>query len=233
MAFWLYLVMFIVAILVPDIVRQGTPFLLEDQLEELFLFFLGIIGFGLYLWKESQFLRQEEETERDRKRLDQTIKDLVESYNYIGEVNRKMDILMGITLGLSEKSALNRKKEFEIYHAIIEAAVSLTKASCSSLVFVDINRQTIVREIGTDHCAANIEVEKLLQHGLPTAGTDQTTSFIASSHQEIRGIKSFLLAKKCERWEDKTEDLLRVLASQALFLYSFSGQTRNQHKQKK
>ncbi|MCX6763341.1 MAG: hypothetical protein NTZ97_01225, partial [Candidatus Moranbacteria bacterium] len=98
----------------------------------------GVIGFSIFLINDRELFFQKREKEKNQKKLQKTSKDLLETYNYIGEVNRKVDILMAIALGLADRSEITKSKEKEIYSNILEAAKSLLKARHISLRFFNL-----------------------------------------------------------------------------------------------
>jgi len=223
MMYWLYLIIFIIAVLAPDIIRSDFYFLSENRAEELLIFLLGAVAFLFSAWQERQLVFQKKEKQKDQKKIDQTIKDLVESYSYIGEVNRKMDILMNIALGLTEKTNLSKKKETEIYHTIIDAAKFLMKAECACLRFVNLKSKTVDKDVRIEACHCEIKNKDLAEMKNETGIKKYGKIFVASSHQKIRDVKCYLLINDYVEQEEKTSEMLRVLASQALFVFSYAG----------
>jgi len=221
--YWIYLIIFIIAVLSPDIIRGSLYFLSEKRAEELLIFFLGVTGFFLFFSKDRQLFLQKIEKKRDKKKIDQTIKDLVESYSYIGEVNRKMDILMSISLGLTEKSNLSKNKQTEIYRAIIEAAKFLMKADCAQLKFINAENDVLEKEIKIDNCSCAIKTENIIK--MKSSGNaEQFEKFlVTTSHHKIKNVMCYLIVGDYEEQGDKTIEMLKVLASQALFVFSYAG----------
>lgn len=221
--YWFYLLIFIVAILAPDIIQWDLYFLPEKRAEELLIFLLGTTGFLFFVWQERQLSRQKQEKLKDQKKINQTVKDLVESYSYIGEVNRKMDILMNVALGLTEKSNFSKKKETEIYHTIIDAAKFLMKADCACLKFVNIKAGTVEKDVHTEQYPCPLNNKDLIgiKDGIGTKKIGKI--FLVSSHQKIRNIRCYLAVNDYAEQEEKTIEMLKVLASQALFVFSYAG----------
>jgi len=222
--YWFYLIIFILAVLVPDIVRGDFYFLTETRLEELLIFLLGMIGFLIFVFKEHQLFIQKEEKVKNQKRLRQTAKDLVDSYSYIGEVNRKMDILMQVGLGLSDRSAINKKKEKEIYFTIIEAANSLMKAKCSHLRFVDIKSQRTKKEMSTGSECHRIKNSELTGMGDNVNIKKKNGYLMAASFKQIDNVKGYLIVEEYNELEAENinnQEILKFLATQALFLHAY------------
>ena len=227
--YWIFLLLFIIAVLIPDIIRGPVLFLSETRAEEIAIFLLGAITFLIFIRNELQLLFHRKEKERDQKKIDQTVKDLVESYSYIGEVNRKMDIMMNIALGISDRSTLNKKKEKEIYDSVIGAANFLMKSDSATLRFINLKTGKTERELKTSGKQILVENKELIGLSDINAGTIKKGDdcIIIISPQEINDIRSFLIVNGHDEGEEvnpKNIEILKVFASQALFLYSYVNQ---------
>jgi hypothetical protein len=161
--YWIFLLIFIIAVLIPDIIRGPILFLSETRAEEVAIFLLEMMAFLIFIRNELQLLFHRKEKEEDQKKINQTVKDLMESYGYIGEVNRKMDILINIALGISDRSALNKKKEKEIYDSITSAANFLMKSDSASLRFVNLKTKRTEKEFKTSGKQIFIKNEELIE----------------------------------------------------------------------
>ncbi|HLN18543.1 MAG TPA: hypothetical protein VK255_00040 [Patescibacteria group bacterium] len=221
--YWVFLTIFIIAVLIPDIIRHPIFFLTEERAEEVAIFLLGATAFLVFIKNELQIIFHKKEKEKDQKKIDQTVKDLVESYSYIGEVNRKMDIIMNIALGLSDRSMLNKKKEKEIYESIVNAANFLLKAESVCLRLVDLKNFRIKKEIKTKGQHQIVKNEELAEMGEETIVKKDNCIIVASS-QSINNIKAFLIISgynEREQNNPKNIEILKVFATQAIFLYSY------------
>lgn len=99
--FFLYLAIFITIVATPFFVTSGWWIFSEDETESIVLLGSGIISFVIYRLKDYQVF----ETIKDRIRLQRSIaraqKELSESYSYIGQANRRTDIIYEIFSDLS------------------------------------------------------------------------------------------------------------------------------------
>jgi len=229
--YWVFLLAFIIAVLIPDIIRGNIFFLSETRAEEIAIFLMGAIAFFAFIKNEQRLIFQEKEKEKDQKKINQTVNDLVESYTYIGEVNRKMDLLMNIALGLTDRSVLNKSKENDIYRSIVIAAKFLFKADFAILRFVDIKTAQTKKEIGEIDAEIKKEKELIKNKKLISIIKKETTFkkyngyLIVSSLQEVNNIKSFIIVREYDDKEEnnpKNSEIFKVFASQALFVYSFT-----------
>ncbi|MDD5464724.1 MAG: hypothetical protein PHP62_06260, partial [Candidatus Moranbacteria bacterium] len=194
-------------------------------IEELAIIFVGMLGFLFIIVKERQLASHRKEKEREQRRLQQTAKDLVESYSYIGEVNRKMDLLMQIGLGLSERSTLNKKQEKEIYQSILDSTNFLLKAECSTIRFVNVKTGKIVKDVVLDEkCRALEEGINFFKMGENVHVKHVHNFMVFSSQKTIDDIKSFLIAKAPDEFQSRdnnNQEIIKYLVTQSLFLYSY------------
>lgn len=227
--YWVYLILFILAVLIPDLIQGDFELLSETRVEELLIFLLGMAGFLIFIFKEHQLSIQKEDAKKNEKKLFRTTKDLAESYGYIGEVNRKMEILMQIGLGLADKSELTRAKEKETYIAIINAANALMKAKNSCLRFVDTKNKRTQKEISVSEICRLIKNEELIKLGEKINVKKAKDYLIVSSIKEINGVRCYLIVENYDEISNdaNNQEILKFLASQSLFLYSYMSKSAN------
>lgn len=222
--YWIFLILFIITILIPDMVRGPVFFLTEERAEEVAVFLMGAIAFLVFIQNEYKLSIQKKEKEKEQKKMKQAVKDLVESYSYIGEVNRKMDIIMSIALGLSDRSTLNKNREKEIYESIVSAANFLMKADYSLLRFVDNSNSRNLKEIKMEKKKVPVFNEDLIKMGNSVNVKKIKDCLIICSPQKINEIRGYLIICGYDEEEEKNPknmEILKVFASQALFLYSY------------
>lgn len=222
--YWVFLLLFIIAVLIPDIIRGPILFLTETRAEEVAIFLMGAIGFFVFIRNELQLTLHRREKEKDEKKINQTVKDLAESYSYIGEVNRKMDILMSIALGLTDRSLLNKKREKEIYESLVSAANFLMKADFTCLRFLNIHSLRTEKEILLDGKNEPIKNSDLIKISGTVSADKKKNQYIVISPQTINNIRGYLIISGYDEEEEKNPkniEILKVFASQALFLYSY------------
>lgn len=224
--YWIFAILLAIAILIPDIIRGDVNFLAEERAEELAIFVLGSIAFLTFIQNERRISVQKKEKENAQKKMNQAVKDLVDSYGYIGEVNRKMDILVGVALGLADNSIFDRKKEKEIYDSIISATNFLLKANSTIIRFINLKTGRIEKEIIPSE-TVNIDVRSkdLIEMQEDVNVKKEKDTLIISSSQKIKDVKSYLIItnyNESEESKPKNLEILKLFASQAIFLYSYT-----------
>lgn len=216
--YWIYLIIFLAAVAVPQLIQGDVSWLDQEELETMSIFLLGSTGFFLYLWKEKQMRQHISDKLRLQKETTKISRDLMDSYSYIGEINRKLDILKNIALGLPETGAFTPEKQKEVYDSIIEAVSVLTKSEEFILRFVD--------------CQSG-KIEKEMRMGKPKFD-HRDCHLLAKDDREVYSFEDcfvvraprlvgthgafIILDSKASALEDP--GLLKALASQALFLFT-------------
>jgi len=222
--YWIFFIIFIFAVLIPDIIRGPISYLTEERAEEVAIFLMGAIAFLVFIRNELQLTFHKKEKEKDEKKINQTVKDLVESYSYIGEVNRKMDILMSIALGLSDRSLLSKKREGEIYDSIASAASFLLKAENTCLRFFNMETKKLEREARQNEKKCHLKNKDLLQVDQETSAKKIKNCLVIASPQEINKTRCYIIVSGYDKNEEnnpKNLEIIKLFASQAIFLYSY------------
>lgn len=183
---------------------------------------LGVLAFIIFIAKEKQLVFQLKAKRLIQKEASLASKDLTDTYSYIGEINRKMDILKDIALGLTEGPSLTSEKEMDLYRSIIHAVQMFTKSTNVSLRFIDIEAGKIIREIKSSKKARCDVVNPIMKKENKTFLETEKIFFIRSP-KPINNITACIAVEKKNK-NQKIEDpeLIKALASQALFLFTFS-----------
>lgn len=222
--YWIFFILFSIGILVPDIIRSGILFLSEERAEEAALLLLGATGFLVFLFKEKELISEKKEKEKNKKKLDETGKDLIESYSYIGEVNRKIDMLIGVMLHLSEGEVDDSKKEKEAYFSIADAARAILRGENATLLFYNEKENKIEEAASIGNPRFKVDKKMLKSIGGIVNIKKNKDYIIISSPNKIGDARSYLKVEEYSEEEKrpKNTEILKMLISQALFAYSFS-----------
>ncbi len=141
--FFIYLLIFIIIVATPFIVQEGFWIFNEDETEALILLVAGVASFVIYRLRDYQVF----ENIKDRMRLQRLFaraqKDLSESYSYIGQMNRRTDIMYDIFSNLSHMDAQSCDD------AIMSAMHSLPYTNYFCFRFIDLKKKKTRHRIGT------------------------------------------------------------------------------------
>ncbi|MFZ2299755.1 MAG: hypothetical protein WAW00_01300 [Candidatus Moraniibacteriota bacterium] len=217
--YWIYLAIFVLIILTPQVIRDGFFLLREEDVEALIIFCFGLLGFLLYLAKEKALLRVFKEKLHLQKKTNIITKDLSDSYSYIGEMNRKFDIVKELIFHLPQNTADTvAKKQGDVYKSIIQAVRLLSKTESVSLCFVNTATKEIVNMagVGSRETFAVFDGEMLLA-SQKTFWEEHGCVVARSPYQAEHMVAFIIFPKATNHVEDR--DMFMILASQALLLY--------------
>lgn len=218
--YWIYLVIFILAILTPKFVQHELYWLREDDIESLLIFCFGAFGFMVYLAKEKSFLRVFREKLHLQKQANIITRDLSDSYSYIGEMNRKLDIVKELIFSLPKTTAESLGKEpGAVYRPLLEAASLLAKTDQVSLCFAGKKVkewQEVYHQDGVHPLSDSFSPGKLFRE--EKFFWEEGETVVVRSPRPAKGVSAFLLFSKTRNhFEDG--DVFKLLVSEALLLY--------------
>ncbi len=230
--YWAYLILFVAMIVTPEVVRDGVLFFSEEDLESLLVFCFGMVGLLLYLGKESAFLRAVREKLSLQQETNQIRKDLSQSYSYIGEMNRRIDIVKNMVVSLPQSTTtVFSKSGQDLYEPIIDATALLAQSDCVALYFVATADGTIAEQ----YVVGEGEHRALLQtlagrHLLDTKKyiwEEGKLTFVRSP-EEALGMSAFIVFHQVKNRLEEM-GIFQILAAQALFVFATNRQAPMQH----
>lgn len=226
--YFIYFTVFVLMVFVPVIVSYRTILLdvNEEVLDGLLILFLGAIGFAIYLWEERKFRLNFRKRIAVQKESHQIFKDLGEAYSYIGEVNRKLEIMKGTALGIAENFA---KKGALAYVPFFQAFALLAKSKKIIIQFWDVENKKLLGEVKTDaklKIDSGISCEEALEREEKFFETEEF--FFTKSPKDIQGIVGMVAIKRLlssHRIEDP--EIMKALVAEALQLFIIAGKKIN------
>ena len=218
--YWIYLIMFTFIVFVPTVIQRGFYIFNTVQTQEFVTLILGSLGFFVFLIQEKRLRKNIVEKTDIQRKVNRMAKDLTHSYSYIGEINRKLDILENVTLDFPESQNLTVKKQREIYDSIMEAVKIFGKSDEFVLNFISLPENEVIKEIKSlPNLAFNFSVKNL---DVDAQFFESDEFFVTTSPKAIDNIFSCIIVRK-KTHNQKFEDLeiMKTLAAQALFLFMF------------
>lgn len=225
--YWIYFSIFLIVVLVPSIISNGFWVFPEEQMEQLAILLLGFLGFLLFIAQRKKVLQHVKEKANFVRETNRMTKDLTSSYSYIGEINRKLDILKNIALGLPEAASFTPQKEKELYALIMDAVRVLGKSQAFAIRFIRIPDGRIMKELCSKK---NIQLEAIGKECLQSKHiVDRNDSIIITSHRAIENIIACILISKQKKTHAREDlELIEAIASQALFVF-MSGRNKKRN----
>ncbi|MFC1645083.1 hypothetical protein ACFL08_03580 [Patescibacteria group bacterium] len=221
--YWIYLVLFILIIFVPDIIIGDILYVKEEKAEEIAIFVLGFATALIFIYKEKQFKSHSKEKTKIQKEFNDASYDLTSSYSYIGEANRKLDILKNVSLKLIDASSLDSSEIEKVFKDIKVAINVITKTNDFVIGFVNVERKTVKNKFfkSKDYLGEkSFSKKEILNAEKKIIKNDQ--SIIVFSDRKIGNHKAFVYFRYNGASLPEDTDLVQMLVSQALFLYMVS-----------
>ncbi|MDQ7814883.1 MAG: hypothetical protein RDU25_03725 [Patescibacteria group bacterium] len=223
-----YLVIFVFAVMSPSIVRSDFLGIPEAHVEEILIFIFGLVGlatFSLYERIMEKRLKERDEAQDTAKRA---LNELIESYKYIGSINRHIELLQKLvnqtSLSLVDKSSYGK----DILQSMITDAVSIVKAENAFIRVMELDKLRTEYEIyhkssESSLKVANKELRSLHQYSASHAfvGTeDGKEVLVVPSDRKQTGCKAYLLMKvDPSKITEIDISLLKVFVNQAELVY--------------
>ena len=218
-----YLACFALATLSPSLYTRGYLGFSEKTLEEFTIFVFGVAGLFIFTTYERFMERREQEQEQVEVDYLRLKSELIESYAYIGSMNRKLELLKRLTNATSAPLGTKRVAK-ELFGALVSQAAAAADADAVLLRCMDVSHLRTEHEFsfvkpGTPMVvAANKDLRSAIdQGGTPTfIRTNQGREIFVVPSDSTRDVRAFLLMS----WKDGSlpeidTSLLKVFANQA------------------
>lgn len=216
--YWIYVIIFTCIVFIPRLVSHGILGFDVIQTQQYAILLLGIVAALALHYLESRLKKSKEEKSIMQRHVSRMTKELTNSYSYIGEVNRKIDILQHITLGLPETTDLALRHRLEMYQSVMAAIRLFGKSDDFVLRFINRKTLEIVKEIKSPAAVSHIPFR---QDRIRDAKPFENDRFlVTSSSRTIDGISACIIIKKKKSGHTADDrEILKTIATQALFLF--------------
>ena len=223
-----YLLFFVLTVLSPSIYRRDYFGISQTTLEEITIFLFGLAGLLTFTFYERFVERRARERERVQLDYDRAKKELMESYAYIGSINRKIELLKNMAKDAST-AVQGKQLPKELFHALAANACAAAGAQCALLRFVELEPLRTEREFSHEQEGkfafriANRDLKHVHEQGLSHAlleSEDHKKIAIIPSDQARGPYKAYLLLHVAKGVPDDFDvSLLKIFVNQAEALY--------------
>lgn len=223
-----YLALFVMAVLAPSLVSHDYLGIPQQHVEEFLIFLFGLVGLATFSIYQRIMESNEKEHEDAKNEYERAKRELVESYQYIGSVNRQIEVLKRMANETSLSIVDSDRLTKDLLTSLLANAASSVGATTSFIRYVELEKLRTVHEIlhsldGTTIKVANRELRKVQENGASHAfirTEDGREVLVVPSDHQGKAIKAFLLVV-ADPSKAATIDtsLLKVFANQAQLLH--------------
>lgn len=225
----IYLAFFVLAVLAPSIITRDYFGVSQTVLEEILIFITGLAGLVTFTVYERVLEKRIQERDDAEANAERAKRELVESYKYIGSMNRQMEVLKKLANQTSMSLITDDAYWKDLLQSLASNAASCADASRVLIRFVELKKLRTEREV---HFSANgIKPISVSNRDLRTlAEVGHSHSFartesgddvlVVASDKKDSPVKAHvILAVDPTRISDVEISLLKVLANQAELVY--------------
>lgn len=224
-----YLAFFVLAVLAPSIVTKDYFGIRQMYWEEILIFITGLgslITFSVY---ERLMEKRIQERDAAAETADRAKRELVESYKYIGSMNRQMEVLKKLTNETSISLVKSDAYWKDLLHSLASNAATCAGSGRVLIRFVEVQKLRTEREVSyglSDKRPikfANKDLRTLHESGAGHAfltAEDGTSLLVIPSDKRDSDVKAhMLIAADPSSVTDMEISLLKVFANQAELVY--------------
>jgi hypothetical protein len=225
-----YLGLFVLAVLSPSLVTHGFFGIEEKSVEEFLIFLFGIVGLVTFSIYQRLMEHKDKEHQDAKNEYERARRELVDSYQYIGSINRKLEVLKGLANQTSLKIVESNHLSKGLLSSLLASAVASVGARTAIIRYLDLEKLRTEHEIvhmpdsTSPLKVANKELKKLHDTGAAHAfimGEDAKEILVVPSDHKDKAVKAFLLIATDPSQSTASIDtsLLKVFANQAELLH--------------
>ena len=223
----IYFLLFVALILMPHFSRHIGPISQAYAESVATLVILGIAYFIYYLHKR-ELAKQKQKTQALETDLKISQNKLIESFEYIGKVNRQLPLLKELSSDLLSNIQPTKRYKKTVFESLLATAVvSIAKVDWGAFRFVDVSSHRTVKEFV--HAAKDYVLLKHrigngdLMHISAGAGKSQTIGdlYIIPASDQVTAVKAYLILPNVDNNLADEYSLLRAITDQAQLFYKY------------
>jgi hypothetical protein len=224
-----YLMFFLLAVLSPSIITQDYFGVAQSTVEEMLIFLFGLAGLMTFLGYQRIMERRTIERDAAVDTADRVLKELQESYKYIGSINRHIEVLKSFvnktSLSLVQTDAYRK----DLLQSLVVNAAQCVRSHAALIRFVDLEKLRTEKEVIYEDVGArqlrvpNKELKKINDEGRSHAfyrNEDEREILLLPSDRKESGCKAFMLLDVASSDVGDVEiSLVKVFVNQAELVY--------------
>lgn len=223
-----YLLLFMLAVFSPSLVGKEYFGISEANVEELLIFLFGLSGIAIFMLYERLMEKKEKENQEMLDACDHAKKELVSSYQYIGSINRQLDLLKKSINDTSVSMYEQHKLGKELLYSLVTAASASFGGTPTLLRFVNLEKLRTESEFTHPNSSlgrlpftvSNKDLKMAHEQGAVTrVTTDKVQLVLVPSDRRNGDIKAFLAVQETVSNSEHDASLLKVFVNQAELIY--------------
>lgn len=232
-----YLALFVLAVLAPSLVTHGFFGIAEQHVEEGMIFIFGLTGLATFSIYQRIMERKELEHEAAKSESERARRELVESYRYIGSVNRQIEVLKRLANETANGIVESDRLWKDLLTSLTAEAAASVGAPSAIIRYVEIAK--VRTEFELMHAlegqqgfrVANKDLVKVhasgAAHAYIRSDDGRELLVVPSDHADVP-VKAFLvISSNAADAAGIDASLLKVFANQAGLLYHTLGKRRS------
>jgi len=225
----IYLVFFVLAVMSPSLVSHGYFGFQQESIEEFMIFLFGLAGLATFVGYNR--LMETRMRERDSAVVDaeRAKKELLDSYRYIGQVNRQIEMLKSLSNQTSMTLVDADAYRKDLLQSIVSNSAAVTGSRRAVLRFVDLTKLRTDSETyfsvsrAKPLKIANKELRSLHESEVSHAfiqTEDGQTALAVGSDRKVSSVRGFLIfSVEDNPISDLEVSLLKVFVNQAELVF--------------
>lgn len=226
-----YLTMFVLAVISPSLVSRDFFGINERHVEEILIFIFGITGLTTFALYQRMMEKKEKENKQVKDELDKMKLELIDSYQYIGSINRQIDLLKRLANLTSKNIIENDRLTKDLIESLLSNAAVAVNAESAFIRYIELDKSRTVLEKFFNSNADkngflkihNKELIKMHESKIPYAfmrTEDGDEILVIPSDNSAKPIKAYLVVSTDpSRTADADVSLLKVFVNQAELLH--------------
>lgn len=226
-----YLVLFVLAVFSPSLINQNFFGIKEQHIEELLIFIFGIVGLSIFMLYERIMEKTEKENSQILDASERVKKELISSYQYIGSMNRQMEVLKKLSNDTTVSMLDQAKLSKDLMHSLVLAASGSLGGVPGIIRFVNLEKLRTEAEFKpsegkagqiSNMNIANKELKRIHDSDMQfaTLPMGDKNWLIVPSDRHAGLVKAFMILHYTPaKFEEFDPSVLKVFANQAELVY--------------
>jgi len=228
-----YLVLFVMAVVSPSIVSRNYFGIPEAQVEEILIFLFGISGLGVFSLYDRLVEKRLKARDKEAENAERAMKELAESYRYIGSLNRHIEVLKS-TVNETSLSLTAPKIGKNLMQSLLANAAACAGSHGTLLRFVELEKLRTESEYGAETNVIKIGNKQLVQlhesrqpHAFLRSDDGAEILVVPSDRKDSKARAHLMLLVDSSRITEVELSLLKVFANQAELVHEILKQKDN------